>query len=94
MDIKLLFTVFGMVFLAELGDKTQLATLLFASKSPGALFTVFAGASAALVLASAIGVIAGGALAQVLNPRILTLASGAGFVLIGVWTIWQGLRVA
>lgn len=94
MDIKLLFTVFGMVFLAELGDKTQLATLLFASKSPGALLTVFAGASAALILASAIGVIAGGALAQLLNPRILVIASGIGFVLIGMWTVWQGVKVA
>jgi putative Ca2+/H+ antiporter (TMEM165/GDT1 family) len=83
-----------MVFLAELGDKTQLATLLFAAKSPANLLTVFAGASAALILASAIGVIAGGALAQVLNPRVLAVASGIGFVLIGAWTIWQGARVA
>ena len=94
MDIKLLITVFGMVFLAELGDKTQLATLLFASKSPGNLITVFAGASAALILASAIGVVAGGILAQFLNPRVLSIASGIGFVLIGIWTVWQGAKVA
>ena len=47
MDLKTLATVFGIVFLAELGDKTQLATLLFASKSPDKLFAVFVGASAA-----------------------------------------------
>jgi putative Ca2+/H+ antiporter (TMEM165/GDT1 family) len=90
MDMKLLLTVFGMVFLAELGDKTQLATLLFASRSPGNLITVFAGASVALILASAIGVVAGGAASHILNPRVLSVASGIGFVLIGAWTIWQG----
>ena len=89
MDIKLIGTVFGIVFLAELGDKTQLATLLFASKSPGNLMTVFLGASLALVVASAIGVLAGGLVAHYLSPRILSYIAGTGFVLIGVWTIWQ-----
>ena len=83
-------SVFGIVFLAELGDKTQLATLLFASRSPEQLAAVFLGASAALVVASAIGVLAGGLLAQYLNPKTLNLAAGVGFVLIGFWTLWQG----
>ena len=60
MDLKIMATVFGIVFLAELGDKTQHATLLFASKSPGNLIAVFVGASVALIIASAIGVAAGG----------------------------------
>ena len=90
MDIKLLITVFGIVFLAELGDKTQLATLLFASKSPGNLITVFLGASVALILASAIGVAAGGIVSQYVSPKLLSYVAGAGFLVIGAWSIWQG----
>jgi putative Ca2+/H+ antiporter (TMEM165/GDT1 family) len=87
MDMKLLLTVAGTVFLAELGDKTQLATLAFASKSPGGLFTVFIGASLALILTSAIGVLAGGLVAQYVNPKYLSYAAGIAFIAIGVWTI-------
>ena len=54
MDLKVLFVVFGTVFLAELGDKTQLATVLFASKPSVSLVTVFVGASLALILSSLI----------------------------------------
>jgi putative Ca2+/H+ antiporter (TMEM165/GDT1 family) len=82
-------TVFGTVFLAELGDKTQLATLLFASKNAGILWTIFLAASAALVLASAIGVAAGALVSQFVNPRYLSYAAGIGFVVIGAWTIYQ-----
>ena len=60
MDLKLAVTVFGVVLLAELGDKTKLATLLFSAKSPESLMTVFLGASVALVATSALGVAAGG----------------------------------
>jgi len=91
MDFKLAATVFGVVFLAELGDKTQLATLLFSAKTPDKLLIVFLGASLALVLTSAIGVLAGGLVAQYVNPRILSIVAGAGFVLIGIWSIWTAL---
>ena len=87
MDTKLLLTVATTVFLAELGDKTQLATLLFAAKSPNGLWTVFIGASAALVLTSAIGVAAGGLVTQYVNPKVLSYAAGAGFIAVGIWTI-------
>jgi len=89
MDIKLAATVFGVVFLAELGDKTQLATLLFSAKSPEGLISVFLGASAALVVASAIGVLAGGLVAQYVSPSALSYVAGAGFIAIGIWTVWQ-----
>jgi putative Ca2+/H+ antiporter (TMEM165/GDT1 family) len=89
MDWKVFATVFGAVFLAELGDKTQLATLLFASKENVSLWTVFAGAAAALVLASAIGVTAGSLVAQYINPKHLSYAAGIGFIVIGAWTLYQ-----
>ena len=89
MDLKLLATVFGTVFLAELGDKTQIATLLFAADASVSRLTVFLGASIALVLTSALGVAAGGLIAEYVDPRYLSYAAGAGFMIIGAWTIWQ-----
>ena len=89
MDWKVFLTVFGTVFLAELGDKTQLATVLFASRSAVSLWTIFIAASAALVLTSAIGVAAGAVVAQHVNPRHLSYAAGIGFIAIGAWTIYQ-----
>ena len=89
MDIKLFGTVFATIFLAELGDKTQLATLLFASRSPSNLLTVFVGASLALVLTSLIGVAAGSLISQYVDPKYLAYAAGVGFVAVGVWTILQ-----
>ena len=89
MDWKIFATSFGTVFLAELGDKTQLATLLFASKNAMSLWTVFFAASAALVLTSAIGVAAGALVSQYVNPRYLSYAAGIGFVAIGAWILVQ-----
>jgi len=88
-DLKLLFAVFGTVFLAELGDKTQLATLLFATKESVSLATVFAGASLALIAATGIAVVGGSLISQYIDPKFLSYAAGAGFVVIGIWTIWQ-----
>ena len=87
MNWKILSTVFISVFIAELGDKTQLATLLFASDKEISKLTVFAGASAALVVASAIGVIAGGALSSYVSEKHLHYLAGIGFIAIGLWTI-------
>lgn len=87
MDLKLFVTVLSTVFLAELGDKTQLATLLYAARSPGAKWTVFAGAAIALVLTSALGVLAGDLVARTVDARTLSRVAGAGFVAIGLWTL-------
>lgn len=89
MDLKLALTVFITVFIAELGDKTQLATLLFSSRPGASLLTVFFAASGALIATTAIGVLAGAALANVINPRHLSYVAGVGFILIGAWTLWR-----
>ena len=86
-DWKLLGTVFATVFVAELGDKTQLATLLYASDRAAGKLTVFAGAAAALVLTSAIGVLAGSLIAEYVSPRVLHYVAGAGFIAVGIWTL-------
>ena len=83
----MLITVFAAVFIAELGDKTQLATLLFASDKEVSKLTVFIGASLALILASAIGVLAGGFISQYISEKHLHYVAGIGFVGIGVWTL-------
>jgi putative Ca2+/H+ antiporter (TMEM165/GDT1 family) len=87
MDMKVLLTVFAAVFVAELGDKTQLATLLFAADKAVNKWTVFTGASLALVVASGIGVLAGGMLSQYVSAKYLHYCAGIGFVAIGVWTL-------
>ena len=89
MDLKVMLTVFTAVFLAELGDKTQLATILFASEKEVSRLTVFMGASLALIATSAIGVLVGGAVSNYVGGRYLHYIAGAGFVAIGIWTIFK-----
>ncbi|MFM8673594.1 MAG: TMEM165/GDT1 family protein [Vulcanococcus sp.] len=83
MDFALLASTFVTVFLAELGDKTQLAivTISGTSSRPGA---VFAGSSLALVLASLLGAGAGGSLSAVIPTDALQLAASAGFLVLGL----------
>ena len=87
MAIKLFLTIFVTVFLAELGDKTQLATMLFAADREVSKWLVFIAASCALVLASALGVLVGQWLAQHIDPHQLSMIAGIGFIAIGVWTL-------
>ena len=87
MDWKIFATVFVSVFIAELGDKTQLATMLFAADKDASKWTVFFGASAALIVASAIGVLAGSLLSEYINEKYLRFIAGVGFVLIGALTL-------
>lgn len=88
-DWKILATVFGAVFIAELGDKTQLATLLFAADKDVSKWTVFFGASAALIATSALGVLAGGILSEYVSEKTLHLVAGIGFIAIGAWTLFK-----
>ena len=87
MDLRLFATVFSTIFVAELGDKTQLATFLYAADAHNPKLTVFAASAAALVLTSALGVLAGAFISQHVSPKALSWVAGAGFVLVGVWTI-------
>ena len=84
---KAFFTVFMTVFLAEIGDKTQLATMLFAADAQSNKWIIFAGAALALVCAAAIGVLVGAQLERVISPRTLKIVAGIGFIAIGLWTI-------
>ncbi len=86
MEYKVLFTVFAAVFIAELGDKTQLATMLFAADKETSKLAVFIGASLALIFASGIGVLAGSLISQYLSPKHLNYIAGFGFIGIGIWT--------
>jgi putative Ca2+/H+ antiporter (TMEM165/GDT1 family) len=76
-----LLAAIGLVFLAELGDKTQLATLSLAST--GSRWVVFAGSATALVASSAIAVLAGEAVARVIPPVWIKRAAGVLFVVLG-----------
>ena len=86
-----LWSIFVTVLLAELGDKTQVATLLFAADPRLSRLGVFVASAGALALSSLLAVLVGGQLANVLSPRLFKGIAGAGFVLIGLWTLW-GLR--
>ena len=80
-------TVFVTVFLAEIGDKTQLATMLFASEHGTNKWLIFLGSGLALVLAAAIGVLVGGQLDRFVKPSMLKLVAGCGFIAVGIWTL-------
>lgn len=88
MDIKTAIMVFSVVFVAELGDKTQLATLLFSSDQSTSKLTVFISASLALILSVAIAVLAGKIVSQYVSETLLRYIAGAGFLAIGAWTLF------
>src|SRR2546426_11342170 len=84
---KTFFSVFVTIFLAEIGDKTQLATVLFSSDANASKWLVFSGASAALVVAAGIGVLVGGQLERFVSPMTLKVLAGVGFIGVGIWTL-------
>jgi len=87
MHWKTFATVFLTVFVAEMGDKTQLATLLFSADRQVSRWTVFAGAALALAAAAGIGVLVGAQLERFVSPRTLKTVAGVGFLAIGAWTL-------
>ncbi len=85
--MKTYLAVFASVLVAELGDKTQIATLLFATDPATSKLGVFLAAAAALVLSSALAVLVGAHAGDWISPKLLRTAAGLGFVAIGVWVL-------
>ncbi len=92
MNFLSLFAIFATVLLAELGDKTQLATVLFAAEGKNNPWLVFAAASVALVVSTAIAVLLGSFAAKYLEMIPVKLLAGAGFMIIGGWNIFEHFR--
>ena len=88
MDLKTFFIVFISVLIAEIGDKTQLATLGFATNSNSKLM-VFLASSLALIVSSAIAVLIGDYISNYIDSKTLSLISGILFIIIGIWTLWE-----
>lgn len=86
MDFKILLTTFGMIFLAELGDKTQLATFAFSANSSSRV-AVFVGSAGALVLTSLLGVVFGGLVGRLVSPQVIKIGAGSLFVILGIWML-------
>ena len=89
MDPRFFGTVFLTIFVAELGDKTQLATILYAADAAHPKWVVFAASASALVLSAALGVALGGVIDQYVSPRVISWLAGLGFIAIGLFTLWR-----
>ncbi len=87
MDVRTFLSTFGLVFLAELGDKTQLATMSVAASS-GKRWLVFAASALALVLSSLVAVLAGELVRGRLDPAIIERVAGGLFVAMGAWMLF------
>lgn len=83
MDWRVFLSAFGLIFLAELGDKTQLAAIAMTARSQSPL-AVFVGAMAALGLVTLIGVAVGGSIIRLIPEGYIRIGSGALFVLVGI----------
>ncbi|MGB5963483.1 MAG: TMEM165/GDT1 family protein [Coleofasciculaceae cyanobacterium] len=81
-------STFLTIFLAEIGDKTQLATLLMSAESQSP-WTVFAGAAMALITTSLLGVLIGRWLSQRLSPKTLNRSAGLLLLFISVMLFWD-----
>jgi putative Ca2+/H+ antiporter (TMEM165/GDT1 family) len=90
-ELKLALNVFVMIFLTELGDRTQVATLLMAADQPSQRVAVFAGAATALVVATGIGVLAASWVAHYVPQKTLHVGVALMFIILGLWTLRQAL---
>ncbi|HEC80354.1 MAG: UPF0016 family protein [Candidatus Coatesbacteria bacterium] len=84
---KSLLAVFISIFIAEMGDKTQLAILLFSTDRDINKVAVFISASLAMSVATLIAVLVGSVIGEHISQRILKIVAGIGFVAIGIWVL-------
>jgi putative Ca2+/H+ antiporter (TMEM165/GDT1 family) len=87
---QIVITTFITVFLAEIGDKTQLTTLMISAQSHQPLI-VFAGAAIALVSTSLLGVLAGKWLAKTFSPSLLNTLAGLSFLILSISLLWDAI---
>jgi Ca2+/H+ antiporter, TMEM165/GDT1 family len=90
-NLQVFGSTFLMIFLAELGDKTQVSTFAFAAESASPL-SVFLGAALALVCTSFLGVVLGGLVGRFVPAKILKFAAAIVFLGFGTWTLVQAIR--
>ena len=93
MDIKMMLTTFGLIFLAELGDKTQLATFCF-SADCNSRISVFLGSAGALVLSSLIAVLFGAGISRLVPVNYIRIGAGIFFVIVGILMLYSSVRTA
>ena len=90
--MRQLLVIFVTVFIAEVGDKTQLATMLFATDRSLGKVPVFFAAAAALAASTLLAVLAGDLVGRAVSPSTLQIVAGSGFVLIGGWMLISAWR--
>ena len=90
--MKAMLLIFATVFIAEIGDKTQLATMRFSAEGKASPMQVFIASAGALVVAAAIGVAAGQVIEKFVSPQALKVVAGVGFVAIGAFTLYSAWR--
>lgn len=91
MDLKMMVTTFGMIFLAELGDKTQLATFCM-SADCDSTWAVFLGSAAALVLSSFVAAFLGEYFSRYVNPQHIKILGAVFFLVVGGWMLQSAIR--
>ncbi len=86
--LSIFLTTFTTIFIAELGDKTQIATLMLSAES-GKPIIVFLGSSLALISSSVVGVLIGKWLSQKISPSKFALFTGALMILISIFLAYD-----
>ena len=91
MKLKNMLPIFSSVFMAELGDKTQVATVLFIAGGTATAVEVFLASSLALVVSTLLAVVFGAAIGRVISPGTLKVMAGLAFLALGGYYVFQGV---